>query len=119
MEGARRCADLHVTLSDTPGMARTVNWGVLGAANIATERVIPAMNEAPSATLLAVSSRDEQKARAVAQEFGIPRSFASYDDLLADPDIHAVYVPLPNTLHVEWSVRALSRQASTCCVRSR
>ena len=96
-------------------MTRTVNWGVLGAATIATERVIPAMNEAPSATLLAVASRDEQKARAVAQEFGIPRAFAGYDDLLADPDIHAVYVPLPNTLHVPWSVRALDAGKHVLC----
>jgi hypothetical protein len=66
-EDARGCADRSVTPFDTPEMARTVNWGVLGAANIATERVIPAMNEAPSATLLTVASRDEQKARAVAQ----------------------------------------------------
>ncbi len=96
-------------------MARTVNWGVLGAANIATERVIPAMLEAPSVTLLGVASRDGQKARGVAETFGIPRTFAGYDALLADPDIEAVYVPLPNTMHVPWSVRALEAGKHVLC----
>lgn len=96
-------------------MARTVNWGVLGAAAIATERVLPAMNESESATLLGLASRGEAKARAVAAEFGIPRAFSSYDDLLADPDIDAVYVPLPNTLHVLWSTRALDAGKHVLC----
>src|SRR5688572_32145791 len=68
-------------------MAQQVKWGVLGAASIAVQRVIPAMREAPSATFLALASRDESKARAVANELGAPRPYAGYEQLLADPDL--------------------------------
>lgn len=96
-------------------MKTTVNWGVLGAAAIAIGRTMPAMKLADSATLLALASRDLAKGRAVAQEFGVPRVYASYDQLLADPDIDAVYVPLPNQLHFEWSVRALEAGKHVLC----
>jgi predicted dehydrogenase len=96
-------------------MAQQVNWGVLGAASIAVQRVIPAMREAPSATFLALASRDESKARAVASELGAPRSYAGYEQLLADPDIDAVYIPLPNQLHFEWSMRALDAGKHVLC----
>jgi predicted dehydrogenase len=96
-------------------MAQQVKWGVLGAASIAIQRVIPAMREAPSATLLALASRDEGKARAVATELGAPRAYAGYEQLLADPDIDAVYIPLPNQLHFEWSMRALEAGKHVLC----
>jgi predicted dehydrogenase len=96
-------------------MAQKVNWGVLGAASIAVQRVIPAMREAPSATFLALASRDESKARAVASEFGAPRPYAGYEQLLADPDVDAVYIPLPNQLHFEWSMRALNAGKHVLC----
>ena len=80
-------------------MTNTIRWGVLGAAAIATGRTMPAMLEAPSATLLALASRDLAKAQAVAQTLGIPRVYASYEALLADPQVDAVYVSLPNQLH--------------------
>jgi predicted dehydrogenase len=88
---------------------------VLGTAAIATQRTIPALNQAPSATLLALASRNGDKARMVAEKFGIPRAYAGYEDLLADPDIDAVYVPLPNGLHFEWSVRALEAGKHVLC----
>jgi predicted dehydrogenase len=96
-------------------MKGTVNWGVLGAAAIATGRTIPALHAAPSATLLALASRDIDKARAVAQALRIPRAYGSYAELLADPDIQAVYVPLPNQLHFEWSRRALEAGTHVLC----
>jgi predicted dehydrogenase len=96
-------------------MPPTIRWGVLGAAAIATQRTMPAMRLAPSATLLALASRDVAKARAVAQALGIPKVHASYDALLADPEIDAVYVPLPNQLHFEWSVRALEAGKHVLC----
>ncbi|MFC5520019.1 Gfo/Idh/MocA family protein [Polaromonas jejuensis] len=96
-------------------MKKTINWGVLGAAAIATGRTMPALNEAPSATLLALASRDGAKGRAAAEALGVPRVYASYDELLADPDIDAVYVPLPNQLHLEWSVRALEAGKHVLC----
>jgi len=96
-------------------MTSTIRWGVLGAAAIATGRMMPALDEAPSATLLALASRDPAKGRRVAQEFGIPRLYASYDALLADPEIDAVYVPLPNQLHFEWAMRALRAGKHVLC----
>jgi predicted dehydrogenase len=96
-------------------MSRTVRWGVLGAASIATQRTMPALKAAPSATLLALASRDASKGHAAAQALGVPRVHASYDALLADPEIEAVYVPLPNRLHVEWSVRAMEAGKHVLC----
>jgi predicted dehydrogenase len=92
-----------------------VRWGVLGVAAIATGRFIPAMNAAQAATLVAIASRGPDKAKAAAREFGIPRHFDSYDALLADPQIDAVYIPLPNHLHLEWSVRALDAGKHVLC----
>jgi len=96
-------------------MKKTVNWGILGAAAIATGKVIPAFKEAPSATLLALASRDPEKGRATGQQFSIPRIYESYDELLADPEIDVVYVPLPNQLHFEWSLRALESGKHVLC----
>jgi len=87
-------------------MKKTVNWGVLGAAAIATGKVIPAFKEAPSALLLAFASRDPEKGRATGQQFSIPRIYSSYDELLADPDIDVVYVVTPNALHAEHTIKA-------------
>jgi len=95
--------------------SRTVRWGVLGAAAIAVGRTMPAMRLAPSATLLGLASRDEARAREHARTLGIERTYGSYDALLADPDIDAVYVPLPNGLHFEWSVRALEAGKHVLC----
>ena len=92
-----------------------VRWGVLGVAAIATSRFIPAMNGATSARLVAIASRDAGKARAVADEFGVPRHFGSYDDLIHDPEIEALYIPVPNHLHVHWSVRALEAGKHVLC----
>jgi predicted dehydrogenase len=96
-------------------MTSTIRWGVLGAAAIATGRTMPALNAAPSATLLALASRDPDKGRKVAEELGIPRVHASYEALLADPEIDAVYVPLPNQLHFEWAMRALQAGKHVLC----
>lgn len=96
-------------------MQKTVNWGVLGAANIARKFSMPGLKAAPSATLLALASRDLDKGRAVARELDIPKLHGSYEALLADPEIDAVYIPLPNRLHFEWSVRALEAGKHVLC----
>jgi predicted dehydrogenase len=96
-------------------MKNTVNWGVLGAAAIATSRTMPALNAAPSATLLALASRDAARGKACAESLGIPRVYDNYAALLADPDVDAIYVPLPNRLHFEWSVRALEAGKHVLC----
>ena len=82
--------------------------GVMGAtAMIAAERVIPAMLEAERSEIIAVASRDPAQARDVADRFGIARVHASYEALLADPDIEVVYIPLPNHLHLQWTIAAI------------
>lgn len=88
---------------------------MLGAASIAVQRVMPAMHEAPSAVLFALASRDETKARAVGAQLGITRTYVGYEQLLADPDVDAVYIPLPNQLHFEWSMRALESGKHVLC----
>jgi predicted dehydrogenase len=92
-----------------------VRWGVLGAAKIATTKVIPAMRHCLSSEVAAIASRDLEKARRAADALGIPRAYGSYEELLADPDIEAIYNPLPNHLHVPWSVRAAERGKHVLC----
>ena len=92
-----------------------IRWGILGAADIALARMIPAMKEAPSAEPWAIASRDGERAKAQAMALGLGRSYGSYDELLDDPDVDAVYVPLPNRLHLDWSIRALEAGKHVLC----
>ena len=92
-----------------------VNWGVLGVAKIATEKVIPAMQRGEVSRVHAIASRDLKRAEAAAKALGIPRAYGSYEDLIADPDIHAIYNPLPNELHVPWTERALAAGKHVLC----
>ncbi len=92
-----------------------MRWGVLGVAAIATGRTMPAIAEASSATLVAVASRDASKAAGAAALHPGARAYAGYDALLADADVDAVYVPLPNALHVDWSLRALAAGKHVLC----
>ena len=92
-----------------------VRWGVLGTGMIATTRMMPAINDAPSASLAGVASRDLHRAREVAGALAATRSHGSYDDLLADPEIDVVYIALPNQLHFEWAARALEAGKSVLC----
>lgn len=84
-----------------------VNWGVLGGANIAVEQVIPAMIKSEYAVVKAIASRNLNKAKKLAEQFNIPKPYGSYEALLNDETIQAVYIPLPNHLHVEWAIKAL------------
>jgi predicted dehydrogenase len=92
-----------------------VRWGVLGVAKIAVEKVIPAIARGQRGEVVAIASRDADKARAAAARLGIARAYGSYEELLADPEIEAVYNPLPNHLHVPWSVRALLAGKHVLC----
>lgn len=96
-------------------MAETVRWGILGTARIAVRKVIPATQTAPHCAVVAIASRDLARARAAADDLGIPRAYGSYEDLLADKDLDAVYIPLPNHLHVPWSIRALQAGKHVLC----
>jgi predicted dehydrogenase len=94
---------------------RKVKWGVLGVAKIATEKVIPGMQKGEASHIAAIASRDLGRARAAADKLGIERAFGSYEALLGDCDIEAVYNPLPNELHVPWTIRALQAGKHVLC----
>lgn len=92
-----------------------IRWGVLSTARIATVKVIPAMQRGHHGEVAAIASRNEATARAAADTLGIPTAYGSYDALLADPSIDAIYNPLPNHLHVPWSIRALEAGKHVLC----
>ena len=92
-----------------------IRWGVLGAAKIATAKVIPAMQRGQFSEVAAIASRDAAKARDAAERLGIPKSYGSYEELLADPEIDAIYNPLPNHLHVPWSIHAARARKHVLC----
>ncbi len=92
-----------------------VRWGILGVAKIALEKIIPAIQAGRSGAVVAIASRSPAKARAAAERVGIARAHGSYDELLADPEVDVVYNPLPNHLHVPWSMRALAAGKHVLC----
>jgi hypothetical protein len=92
-----------------------VKWGVLGCASFARRRTIPAMLESPSVELVGVASRTAEKAEAFRSEFNLRRAYASYDAMLADPQIQVIYNPLPNGLHAEWMIKAGRARKHTLC----
>ncbi len=94
---------------------RKIQWGILSTANIGIKRVIPAILSGERGTIAAIASRDASRADGVAARFAIPRSYGSYEELLNDPEVDAVYNPLPNHLHVEWTVKALDAGKHVLC----
>ena len=96
-------------------MSGDVRWGVLSTAKIGIDKVIPATAAAERCEVVAIASRDLERARAAASELGIARAFGSYEDLLADPDVDAVYNPLPNHLHAEWTIAAARAGKHVLC----
>jgi xylose dehydrogenase (NAD/NADP) len=95
-------------------MGERVGWGVLGCAGIARRSFLPALAQAEG-KLVALASRDAAKAQAWATEFGAERSYGSYEELLADPAVEAVYVPLPNSEHAPWTIRAAGAGKHVFC----
>jgi xylose dehydrogenase (NAD/NADP) len=91
-----------------------VKWGFLSTANI-NDKLLPAAAESTRVEVIAVASRDVARAEAYARARGIERAYGSYVELLADPDVEAVYISLPNSLHVEWSIRALESGKHVLC----
>ena len=96
-------------------MSDKVKWGVLGVARIAVEKVIPAMQRGAASEVVAIASRELDRAREAASRLGIPRAWGSYEELLEDPEVEAVYNPLPNHLHVSWSIRAAEAGKHVLC----
>ena len=96
-------------------MAKTLKWGILGTAGIARSQTIPGMKEAENCELYAIAGRDLAKAQAFADEFGFEKAYGSYEELLEDPDVEALYIPLPNHMHCEWVIRALDKKIPVLC----
>ena len=94
---------------------KKVQWGVLGTADIARGATIPGMLQAENCALYAIAGRKAEKAEQYRKEFGFEKAYGSYDELLADPVVEAVYIPLPNDLHCEWTVRALQAGKHVLC----
>lgn len=92
-----------------------VRWGILSTADIGLNKVIPAMQKGAYCEISAIASRDIGKALAASDWIGIPKAYGSYEDLLADPEIDAIYNPLPNHLHVPWSIKALQAGKHVLC----
>jgi D-xylose 1-dehydrogenase (NADP+, D-xylono-1,5-lactone-forming) len=96
------------------GVEGAVKWGFLSTASI-NDKLLPGAAASPDVELLAVASRDPGRAEVYARERGIERAYGSYEELLADPDIEAVYISLPNSMHVDWSIRALDASKHVLC----
>jgi predicted dehydrogenase len=96
-------------------MSKKIRWGILGVANIAVKKVIPAMQKGQFSEVSGIASREIERARQAAEQLGIPKSYGSYEELLADPDIDAVYNPLPNHLHVAFSIKVAEAGKHVLC----
>lgn len=94
---------------------KKINWGVLGTAGIARGQTIPGMLQAENCNLYAVAGRSKEKAQAFQKEFGFEKAYDSYDALLSDPQVEAVYIPLPNELHYEWTMKAMQAGKHVLC----
>ena len=92
-----------------------VKWGVLGVAAIAVKKVIPAMQKGEWSEIAAISSRELPKAEKAAAQLGIAKAYGSYEELIADPEVEAIYNPLPNHLHVPWSIKAAEAGKHVLC----
>ncbi len=92
-----------------------IRWGVLSTAKIARNKVIPATQQSQFGRVTAIASRDLSRAKSVASELGIDRAYGSYEELLADPNIDAVYIPLPHHMHVSWSIRVIDAGKHVLC----
>jgi predicted dehydrogenase len=96
-------------------MGNTIRWGILSTANIGTGKVIPAMQKGTYCEMAAIASRNLPRAEEVAKELGIPKAYGSYEELLEDKTIDAVYIPLPNHLHVPWSIKCMEAGKHVLC----
>ncbi len=92
-----------------------IRWGIIGSANIAKGSVIPGIQASETGEVAAIASRGIEKAKETAEQLNIPKAYGSYEELLADPEIDAVYIPLPNHLHKEWTIRAAEAGKHVLC----
>jgi len=94
---------------------RKIRWGILSTANIGLMKVIPGIQRSPHSEVVAIASRSLAAAQAAAERLAIPKAYGSYEDLLADPDVDAIYNPLPNDLHVPWTLQAVAAGKHVLC----
>ena len=94
---------------------KKLNWGILSTAKIGIEKVIPAMQQGKLSEIVAIASRTHESAREAAKNLKIPKAYGSYQDLLDDTSIEAVYIPLPNHMHVPWTIKALAANKHVLC----
>ena len=94
---------------------KKLNWGILSTAKIGIEKVIPAMQQGKLSEIVAIASRTHESAREAAKNLKIPKAYGSYQDLLDDTSIDAVYIPLPNHMHVPWTIKALAANKHVLC----
>jgi predicted dehydrogenase len=92
-----------------------LRWGILSTAKIGIEQVIPAHMEADNGVVIAIASRSKSKAAELAKRFGIPKAYSSYEDLLSDKNVDAIYIPLPTSQHIEWSLKAAKAGKHVLC----
>ncbi len=92
-----------------------IRWGILSTARIGLTRFIPGAQAASNGEVVAIAGRDAARAASVAADLGIPRSYGSYEQLLADPEVDAIYNPLPNSMHAEWTLRAAEAGKAILC----
>ncbi len=96
-------------------MAKKVKWGVISTANIGVQKVLPAMQLGKLTSITAIASRNLEKAKETAQALGIPKYYGSYEELLEDDEIEAIYNPLPNHLHVPWTIKCMEAGKHVLC----
>jgi predicted dehydrogenase len=96
-------------------MGKKVKWGILGYAGIARKKVLPAMKNLETVELYAIASRDQKKLQDAVEQYQFEKTYSSYDELLLDPEVQAVYIPLPNALHKEWVIKAANAGKHILC----
>jgi predicted dehydrogenase len=90
-------------------------WGILSTAKIGREHVIPQLQDSENGVVTAIASRDHARARALADRFGVPLAFSSYEELLASEEVDGIYIPLPTSQHIEWSIKAAQAGKHVLC----
>ncbi len=96
-------------------MIEKIRWGILSTARIGLKQVIPAMQQGEYSEVTAIASRSKDKADVAASSLGIKKAYGFYEELLADPDVDAIYIPLPNNMHLEWTVKAMEAGKHVLC----
>ena len=112
---SEQCLDGNAAGGSGASGTRRVHWGVLGCAQIARRCLIPALNRSRNGVIRALASRSQERSRWLAQEHGIPVAYGSYEKLLEDPEVQAVYIPLPNHLHREWALCVIEAGKHVLC----